>query len=293
MKWLFIFITLIFSGIQAEEISFKYNGTALRANLEKAADWPKGSVVLMTHGTLGHNNMEIISTLQELFKENSISSLAINLSLGINNRPSSMYDCPTPHDHKHTDAVGEISAWVEWLKYKDIENVVLLGHSRGGNQTAWYAVEKIDPVVSKVILIAPQTWSAEYAAKSYKKRYGKDLQPLLDKAKALVKAGKGKQQMKHIDFIYCPDTTVTAEAFASYYTPDERMDTPFLLSKIKRPVLLFVGTEDKIVTHLLEKLKNQKLADNVKIDIIDGADHFFRDLYAEDLVEHAVEFIQK
>jgi pimeloyl-ACP methyl ester carboxylesterase len=293
MKWLSILIMLVFSAVQAEEISFKYNGAALRANLEKAEDWPKGPVVLMTHGTLGHNKMEIMSTLQDLFKESGISSLAINLSLGINNRPSSMYDCPTPHNHKHTDAIGEISAWVEWLKFKDIENIVLLGHSRGGNQTAWYAAEKSDPAISKVILVAPQTWSAEYANKSYKKRYNKDLQPLLKNAQTLVKAGNGKKKIEHIDFIYCKDTTASANAFVSYYAADERMDTPFLLSRIRQPVLLFIGTEDKVVSHLQEALKNRNTGKNIKVEIIDGADHFFRDLYAEDLVEQAVEFIQE
>jgi pimeloyl-ACP methyl ester carboxylesterase len=204
-----------------------------------------------------------------------------------------MYDCPTPHNHKHTDAIGEISAWVEWLKFKDIENIVLLGHSRGGNQTAWYAAEKSDPAISKVILVAPQTWSAEYANKSYKKRYNKDLQPLLKNAQTLVKAGNGKKKIEHIDFIYCKDTTASANAFVSYYAADERMDTPFLLSRIRQPVLLFIGTEDKVVSHLQEALKNRNTGKNIKVEIIDGADHFFRDLYAEDLVEQAVEFIQE
>ena len=126
--------------------------------------------------------MEIISTLQSLFAENGISSLAINLSLGISNRPSSTYDCKTPHRHKHTDALKEIEAWLEWLKVAGTKQVVLLGHSRGGNQTAWFAAEHDDPTIRKVILVAPQVWSTDYAAKDYEKRYGKPLKPLLDKA---------------------------------------------------------------------------------------------------------------
>jgi len=293
MKWLPLLILLFFANAQAEEISFRYNGVALRANLEKTDNWPKGPVILMTHGTLGHNQMEIISTLQTLFQENGISSLAINLSLGLNDRNSTMYDCTIPHTHKHTDAVKEISAWVEWLKFEDVKNIVLLGHSRGGNQTAWYAAEQNDPVVSKVILVAPQVWSAEYTAKDYQKRYGKPLQPVLDKAMALVKAGKGQQIMEHTDFIYCKDTSVTAEAFVNYYQPDERMDTPFLVGKIKQPLLVFVGTEDKVVKGLQEKLQQLPASDNLTIEVMDDADHFFRDLYAEDLVEHSVEFIQE
>ncbi|WP_456412186.1 alpha/beta hydrolase [Thiolapillus sp.] len=293
MKWLPILLLLFLGGAQAEEVSFKHNGVTLRANLEKTGDWPKGPVVLMTHGTLAHNRMELISTLQELFKENGISSLAINLSLGVQNRESAMYDCATPHSHKHSDAVGEISAWVEWLRFEGVENIVPLGHSRGGNQTAWFVAEQSEPVIRKVILIAPQVWSADYSAKDYEKRYGKPLAAVLDKANTLVKAGKGQQLMEPTDFLYCKDTSVTAEAFSSYYQPDERLDTPFLVEKINQPVLLFIGSEDQVVKGLQEKLQGRTGAGNLSIEVIEGADHFFRDLYAEDLVERAVEFIQE
>ena len=294
MKWLAILLTLLLGSAQAENVSFKYNGTRLQGNLEKSDNWPAGPVVLLTHGTLAHNRMEIISTLQELFAENGISSLAINLSLGLNNRSSSMYDCKTPHTHKHTDAVKEIGAWVEWLRFEDVKDIVLLGHSRGGNQTAWYAAEQPDETVSRVVLLAPQTWSAEYAARDYEKRYGKALQPVLDKALALVKAGKGKEMLEHVDFIYCKDTSASAEAFVNYYAPDPRMDTPYLLSKIKLPVLLFIGSEDKVVKGLEDKLKKLPgQPENLEVVIVDGADHFFRDLYAEEVVEKIMETMGK
>ena len=169
----------------------------------------------------------------------------------------------------------------------------MLGHSRGGNQTAWYAAEQADPVVSKVILVAPATWSQDYAARDYKKRYGAELRPLLQRAKALVAAGKGAEMLQHTGFIYCKEATVSAEAFVSYYQNDPRKDTVYLLPKIRQPVLLFIGSEDTVVPHLAEAIETlQPKPDNLRVVVIDGADHFFRDLYAEDLVEQAVEFIQ-
>ncbi len=294
MKWLAVLSMLLLGNAQAEEVGFRYNGTQLQANLEKSDNWPAGPVVLLTHGTLAHNRMEIMSTLQELFAENGISSLAINLSLGLNGRTSAMYDCATPHVHRHEDAVKEISAWVEWLKFEDVKNIVLLGHSRGGNQTARYAANAPDKAVSRVILLAPQTWSEKYAARDYEKRYGKPLQPILDKALALVRAGKGKEMLEHVDFIYCKDTSVSAEAFVSYYRPDPDMDTPRLLASIRLPVLLFVGSEDKVVSDLEEKLAAlPEKPKNLEIVVMDGADHFFRDLYAEEVVEKALEFMGK
>jgi alpha-beta hydrolase superfamily lysophospholipase len=294
MKWLLPLLLLgIASLAQAENVTMKLNGAQLNANLEKSSNWPAGPVILMTHGTLAHNRMEIISTLQSLFAENGISSLAINLSLGIDNRPSAMYDCATPHRHKHTDALKEIEAWLEWLKVAGTRKVVLLGHSRGGNQAAWFTAEHDDPTITKVILLAPQVWSANQASADYEKRYGKKLKPILDRAFSLVADGKGKELMKAVDFIYCPKTKATAEAFLNYYETDPRMDTPYLISKINKPVLVFVGSEDKVVKGLERKLKEAGLPDRVEVRVIEGADHYFRDLYAEEVVEQAIEFIKK
>ncbi len=287
-----LFLLLIAASTQAEEHKLNHDGLAITANLEKAADaWQQGPVVLMTHGTLAHNRMEIITTLQQLFKENGVSSLAINLSLGLSDREG-MYKCAVHHTHKHTDALDEIGLWLEWLKKQGVQSVVLLGHSRGGNQTAWFAAERDEAAISKVVLVAPQVWSEEYAAKDYKSRYGKALAPLLARAEKLVAEGKGDAAMKQLDFIYCPETSASAAAFVSYYKPDTRMDTPTLLKQIDKPVLVVVGSEDKVVKGLREKMAKLAGHDNIATHVVDGADHFFLDLYAEELVETALEFIE-
>ena len=99
--------------------------------------------------------------------------------------------------------------------------------------------------------------------------------------------------MEHTDFIYCKDTTASAEAVVSYYAPDPRKDTPYLLPKIKKPILVFAGSEDQTVKGLNEKLAPLAEAGDIELVVIDGADHFFRDLYVEDLVDRAVEFINE
>ncbi len=276
----------------AEEVQLKENNMTLNANLEKADNWPAGPIVLITHGTLSHNASEIITSLQELLGENGISSLAINLSLGIDDRHGS-YDCQEPHRHKHEDAIAEIGQWLNWLKKQGTKQVVLMGHSRGGNQTAWFAAEHDDPVISKVVLIAPQTWSPEYAAANYEKRYGKPLAPVLAKAQSLVKAGQGETMIEPVDFIYCKDTAASADAVVSYYAPDSRKDTPALLPRVAKPVLIFAGTEDKIVEGLDKKLQPLAKSGKIELEVIDGADHFFRDLYLEDIVDRTVEFVAK
>jgi len=283
-------IFLISPVLSATEVKLNHEGISLNANLEKTENWTSGPVVLMTHGTLAHSKMEIMTTLQGLLKEQGISSLSINLGLGITQRKE-FYDCPTPHTHKHTDAIDEIGVWLNWLKKEKVQQVVLLGHSRGGNQTAWFAAEHDEPIIKKVVLIAPAIHNLEEEKKSYKKRYNKDLQPLINKAQALVSAGKGSSQLQNIDFIYCADTTATADSFVSYYNDNPNQNSLHLMPKIKKPLLVFAGSEDK-VTKNLDKL-GVPLAEKhgFQFEVIDGSDHYFRDLYADELVEIITEFI--
>ena len=293
MKKIFPLLLLLCTfGLQAEEIKLAHKGLSVSANLERSSEsWADSPVILMTHGTLAHNRMEIMASLQELFKEHEISSLAINLSLGLSDRKG-MYDCAVPHTHQHTDALDEIDLWLGWLKQQGVKSVVLLGHSRGGNQTAWFAAERDDATISKVVLIAPQVWSEKKNTKGYQKSYNKPLAPILAKAKKLVDAGKGNSQMNPVDFIYCPEGSASAAAFVSYYTPDARMDTPTLLKQINKPVLVFAGSEDTVVKGLGEKMAAPAERDNINFEELDGADHFFLDLYAEEVADMTVEFIE-
>lgn len=278
-----LLLTLTLTPLQGKEVTLEYQGLTLNASLETTgADWPQGPVVLMTHGTLAHGGMETLQGLQAALKDRGISSLSMTLSLGLDNRHG-MYECNTPHSHQHTDAVAEIGAWLGWLHDQGATQVALLGHSRGGNQSARFAVEHPEAPLSAVILIAPQTWNEAELEKDYRLRYGKELAPRLEQARQLVSTGRGNVMLEHLDFIYCPDTSATASALLSYYAPDPRMDTPRLIPEIKVPVLVIAGSEDKVIEGLVEKV--QPLADGQRVQLIvlDGADHFFRDLYADDI----------
>jgi pimeloyl-ACP methyl ester carboxylesterase len=270
----------------AEVVKLSHNGLTLNASLAQAGStWPTGPVVLMTHGTLGHRGMEIISGLQGMLADRGVSSLAINLSLGLDDRPAAMYDCTVPHTHRHTDAVGEIGAWLDWLKRQGAEQVALLGHSRGANQTARFAAATQDPVVTAVFLLGPQTWDADTDTQGYRKKYDADLFPLLAKAEQMVADGRGTDLMEKVDILYCEDTSATAESFLSYHAPDPDMDTPHLLPQVGVPVTVFAGTEDTVVQGLIGKVRPLADGERVTLVEVDGADHFFRDLYSEDIAD--------
>lgn len=272
--------------LHAEEILLKQNNLTLNANLQLAEDSGFDKILLITHGTLAHNGMEIIATWQSLLEEEGISSLAINLSLGLDNRHG-MYDCQVPHTHKHTDAIAEIDTWVNWLKTQGSQSIILAAHSRGGNQTAWYTDTHSDPVIKGQILIAPQTWSETDEEENYAARYQHPLKQQLARARQVAPV----QRLTETDFIYCEKTTVSAASFLNYYQPNPRLDTPTLLANTTLPTLVFTGSEDTTVHGLLEKMTalNNALITTVQID---GADHFFRDLYMDEVIEHSLLFIE-
>ncbi len=282
----------LFHHSVADEVTISLDGVTLNGELILAEEKQiADGLVLITHGTLAHNKMEIVTGLQELLADSGVSSLAINLSLGVENRHGS-YDCEVTHRHHHTDAVAEMGAWLDWLEQQGASRIDLMGHSRGGNQVAWLMAEQDRPSIHKAVLIAPATWSAEKMHAGYQKRYQKPLAPIFEKALALVKAGKENAVINDTDFIYCPGTSVTAGSFVSNYREDPRRDTPSLLPKIVKPTLVVAGTEDNVVGPL-ESLVEPLANDRLQLLVIEGAGHFFRDLYLEELVEQVVEWLQQ
>lgn len=288
-------LALMLPGLAAaENVSLRHQGLTLNANLEMAPGKAmKDGVILMTHGTLAHGRMEIMAALQETMKARGYNSLSINLSYAKDKRDFAMYDCAQPHAHKHSDAAGEIGAWTGWLKSKGAAKIALLGHSRGGNQTVWYAVGKPDAAVKAVVLVAPGSWTADYLAKEYRDRFGLELGPVLVNAKAAVKAGKGAAPMAKTGLLYCKDAQVTPASLVSYHGFDTRMETFKQLRKMRSPVLVIAGSADDVTPGVAEKAK--PLADGKRVSLvsIEGADHFFRDLYADETADAIDAFLKK
>ncbi|VAV91550.1 hypothetical protein MNBD_ALPHA08-924 [hydrothermal vent metagenome] len=278
-------------GASAKEVSLSQNGIKLNAELVMADDKKMSDgVVLILHGTLAHNRMEIIKTMQSLLAERGRNSLAINLGLGLNDR-AGMYDCKVPITGLNTDALDEIGLWLNWLKSQGAKDITLMGHSRGGNQVAWFAAERPDRAVTKLVLLAPATWNKEAAKKTYNRRFGFDADVVLAKAEKLVADGKGNQMLEKTGVVYCRDVQSTAAAFVSYHKPDQRLDTPSLLPKISVPILVIAGEKDDVVEGLIEAVKPMVDGDKVSLTVVDGADHYFLDFAAEDAADAVDEFL--
>lgn len=280
--------------VSAEEVSVPFQGLALNANLERAdgkslAD----NAILIVHGTQAHNKLELISYLQSLLKQKGFNSLAINLSLGINNRHG-LYDCSQPSTHLHTDAVGEIGAWMKWLGEHGAKSVVLLGHSRGGNQVALYASLRDEPLLRAVVMLAPMASSPGDDDRDYQRRFGRPLAPVLARAESLTRSGQGKVLLEHVPFLFiCNDTSVTADSFVSYYAPDARRNTPSLMARLRKPALLLIAGNDEVQPDLGKRFAAAIAAKQVQAKTIAGSDHFFRDLWADEAVDDIADFLKQ
>jgi len=290
LRTAFLLVMFIAAGfVQAKEVTLVHQGLMLNARLVLVDGKNLGDgVILITHGALAHRDMEMITYMRKLLTESGHNTLSINLSLGLDNRHG-MYDCKIASRHQNQDAVNEINAWVSWLKNQGTSRITLLGHSRGGAQTALYMATRNNPLVKSVVLMAPAI-GENTSAKTYQMRYGKPLAPVLESAEKLVSAGKGNTVIENINMMSCRDTPATAQSFVSYYGRDARVDTPALLEKINKPTLVIVAGDDSVVTGLEKKISHLVTSKRLKMSVIDGAGHMFRDLNTDDAVDAMMDF---
>ena len=260
----------------ADEVTVDHGSLVLNGNLVLAEGEGGGiaaGVILMLHGTLGHKDMEIMQSMQSIFAENGKNSLAVNLSLDTSNRHG-FFPCDKPHTHQLEDASEELDVWLAWLDSQGAGEIVLFGHSRGANQIAHYVVKQSPPVVA-AILLAP-SFAADPAGTAFAGE---------------MAAGRIDNWLNDVPFLHCTSARVSGESYLSYYASAGLADTPALLQEIDIPVLVFSGSDDEVVAGLAGAMASVTRS-NVRHVAIDGADHFFRDLYAYDVVEISIEFLQ-
>jgi pimeloyl-ACP methyl ester carboxylesterase len=280
--------------VSAEEVRREHLGLDLLANLELPsgkvlADQP---VILILHGNMAHHGMELIRALQHGLKERGYASLAITLSLGLNARKG-MFACTHEHEHRASDAIEEIAVWVDWLKSQSVTRITLAGHSRGAAQVLGYAAGNPDALVDRLILIAPPVDGFETVVARYQTAFGGDLRSIVETARRHVEEGEEDKVMDVPGFLSCKGARATAASILDYYAPDPAEHPLVVLKRMRLPVLVVAGSADTISADVPAKIAAAGLPPTVEIAVIDGADHFFRDLHGDDLVDHAKAFAER
>ena len=283
--------------VSAEAVSQEYLGLEVNANLELAPDHTlaKDGAVVIVHGSGAHLGMETVVSLQRNLRTRGVNSLAITLSLGLPKRVG-MMDCKLEQDHRHADAGDEIIAWVEWLQRKGASRVTLIGHSRGASQAALSIVERMDAGVASLVLAAPLHQSDAEIAARYEQSFGKPLAPVLAIARKHVEDGEGDVLMEVPGFMHCSPGKVTAAAFQDYYAPDPQYNVVNLLGQIHIPTMMVLAGDDKLMPELPAALEAARAAGKLPMQLevasVEGADHFFRDLFNEELADLIADFLK-
>jgi pimeloyl-ACP methyl ester carboxylesterase len=259
----------------AEPVQLKSGQIRLNGNMElpagkKAAD----GIALILHGTFSHDKQETIAALQQNLKKHGVGSLAITLSLGVDNREGPRA-CGLLHDYALAGAEREIAAWLAWLRADGARSIDLIGFSRGGAQIAALAPKLTR--VGHVVLMAPAFATLDEEAAAYQKAFGHPL------AEPLAEAKKVPLQKFNADFLLCKDAPVLGATFLDAY--QEML--PQLAAETGHPTLVVVAGKDEIVPDLGKKLPSQ-----VQRVVIEGSGHFFPDLNGEDAAEAIAAFLK-
>lgn len=264
------------AAARAQPVQIKPGLQRLNANLEMpAGKTAADGVVLMVHGTLSWYGQETIAALQKNLKARGVGSLAITLSLGIDDRQGPRR-CDVVHDYALAGAKREVGLWLEWLAGQGARTVDLLGFSRGAAQVATFAPELAR--ARRVVLVAPAFATASEQAESYQRAFGHPLAP------EIAEARKSPLQQRTVDFLNCKQATVLNATFLDGYAEMPAS----LAAKTGHQTLVVVAGKDEVVPDLAAKLPS-----DVKPVVIDGATHFFLDLYGEEAADAIAAFLKK
>jgi pimeloyl-ACP methyl ester carboxylesterase len=294
-NFLTIFLVLFSTYSLSDPLKLEH-GSILLNGIYSSIPYKSKSIALILHGTRGHQNLELITSLRDSLLANGVDSLTINLSYGIDNRANDFLSCDIEHRHKQSNSQHEIKLWYEHIKKIGYEKIYLIGHSRGGLDIINF-YESLDSKnqdsINSVFLLAPisETWKS--LSDRYKESYNINTWDLVKK----------KTKKLKISFLGCEDATVYRDTFLDYYFI--RGDTYFFDSEVAEfasrglnlhltnttgKVHVITASEDTITPNTY-KIVNDIAArrKNIELYHVDGADHFFRDFYFDDLMEIIME----
>ena len=234
------------------------------------------SIALLLHGTRGHKNLELISSLRESLLDIGVDSLSINLSYGIANRNNDFLPCDIHHQHTVKDSLDEIKLWYNFINRKGYAKLYLVGHSRGALDILnFYLNERNDLLNPDIIFLLAPIIDSDYDHKIYyQTNHDIDIESI------------NIEDDLRINFLGCEKALVKGKTFKSYYYNPESKSLSEALESSSIQIRVITGSEDKITpnTHqaVQDLLSENK---NIRLFQIDGSDHFFRDFYFDDLME--------
>ena len=251
----------------------------VRPGIQASADYRAGArgkpAVLLLHGFLQTREFRTVATLANSLHDAGYTVLVPTLSLNIPNRMQSL-SCEAIHRHSMNEDIIEISRWVDWLKSRGHQHIVLFGHSYGSLQLLAYLEGKPDAAVEAYI-----------GTSLIETRIATLSRPtLIAQLKEQVQHKQTRLITQSVSL--CPQYAAPPADLLSYAVWDQ----PRTLAAVKNaPVRmqLIMGDADKILGHgWLQALQHIQ----TPMIIVPGANHFMDAEHEFDLFEHTLGFLQ-
>ncbi len=290
---LIIFLTFFSKNVFSEINTIYLNSTYLNKSIEINANHYTNSranntAAISIHGTRGFKTMEIVSALSDNLLGLNIDTIAPNISYGINDRNDSFLTCDINHHHNRHANINEIVRWFSYAIGKDYKNIILIGHSRGGQDVlnAYKKILEVYPTESKkissIVLLAPLTDNVDDINDHLQKSNNSTMNQLLN---------MDGDSLIEMNFLNCSNAKVKISSFLSYYNLARQDETIQILKDIKISTNVFTASEDAFVpkTHSkIAKINNSY----INLVQVQGSDHFFRDLFLDEVIEILSELIE-
>lgn len=272
-------LLLLCQAVQAQLIE-----TRLGKNTVLVADIRPGKstlpAVILLHGFLQTRHFQTVERLQDGLATSGFTTLAPTLSLGISRRSKSMA-CEAAHRHTLEQDVKEIALWVNWLAQRQPGPIVLIGHSYGSLEGLVYAADHPHPALSRIIALSlvdteqPTSHSTRLTVPAM----------LND---ATTRRARGNNALVDFAIGHCKKFTATPQSYLSYANWD-RKKVLDLSRRTRVPLNVILGGADN---RMGADWAQALTAAGVRVDKINGANHFFDAEYEFDLLDLVINHLK-
>ncbi|WP_152285953.1 alpha/beta hydrolase family protein [Flavicella marina] len=224
----------------------------------------KKPLVIFCHGYKGYKDWGAFDLMSDVFIDNNLFLLKFNFSHngGTMENPIDFPDLEAFGQNNYSKEQNDLKFVIDWVlqqeKYAnelDSENIILIGHSRGGGAVILKASQ--DDRIKKLI-----TWAA---VSDYKSRF--PVGPILEHWKkegvAYIENSRTLQQMPHY-----------IQFYEDFIANEDRLTIKTAATKLKISHLIVHGSEDTTVG--IEEAKNiEKWSSKSELLVVPEGDHGF------------------
>ena len=221
----------------------------------------KKPIIIFCHGYKGFKDWGAWNLMAKTFTNAGFCFIKFNFSHngGTIDQPIDFPDLEAFGNNNYTKELDDLQSVIDWILTKpnlgDLNNISLIGHSRGGGIVSIKAEE--DSRINNIISLA--------SICDFGKRTSTtgDLEQWKKDGVKYVLNGRTKQQMPHYYQFY-----------TSFIKNENRLTIKRAVSSLKIPHLIIHGNADTSVS-IEEAISLHSWNPNSQLEIIDGANHVF------------------